>query len=303
MDEAALGDVPERYSVLYDPQLVDEPARLREVAGGARALIVRNRTQVQADLLAALPRLECIGRLGVGLDNIDLEACGERGIAVFPATGMNDTSVAEYVMTAALVLRRGAYYGSGDVASGAWPRQKFIGHEVSGAVLGLVGFGAIARDVARRAQAFGMSVMAFDPYVGGDEAAWQDVRRCSLDDLLACADVISLHTPLTAETQHLIDGDAVSAMKPGAVLINAARGGVVDEDAALAALKAGQLGGLALDVFETEPLDEVAGRRFAGIENLILTPHIAGVTVEANHRISFKTVENVVNALRVKDGG
>jgi (S)-sulfolactate dehydrogenase len=302
MDEAALADVPEHYEVLYDPGLVDDPDRLLEVAGDARALIVRNRTQVRGGLLEAMGKLECIGRLGVGLDNIDVADCAARGIDVFPATGANDVSVAEYVMTAALMLRRKAYACSERVAAGEWPRQAMIGREVSGAVMGLVGLGAIARQVALRAEAFGMTVIAHDPYVAADDAVWDRVGRRSLDALLAEADVVSLHVPLSAETRHLISAAELARMKPGAVLINAARGGVVDETAVLAALSDGRLGGLALDVFEDEPMGAEAGRKFAGLDNVILTPHIAGVTEEPNRRISFATIARVVNRLKENDG-
>ena len=294
MDEAALANIPSRNRVLYDPVLVDDAERLRDVASNARALIVRNRTQVRGDLLEALPRLECVGRLGVGLDNIDLEACRMRGIEVFPATGTNDLSVAEYVITMALVLRRGAYFSSTRVAAGDWPRQELIGLELSGATMGLVGFGAISRQVATRALAFGMRVLAHDPYVSTDDGAWGEVEQCRLDQLYSQADVVSLHTPLNEETRHLIDGAALSKFKHGAVLINAARGGVVDEDAAVDALRSGQLGGLAFDVFENEPLGNGDGAKFSGLENVILTPHIAGVTQEANRRISFVTVSSVL---------
>ena len=302
MDEAALGDVPVRYTVHYDPELVETPERIAERASDARALIVRNRTQVRGALLEALGKLECVGRLGVGLDNIDLEACAALGIDVFAATGANDVSVAEYVMAAALMLRRKAYFSSGRVAAGEWPRQALIGQELSGAVMGLVGFGGIARQVAVRADAFGMSVIAHDPFVTPEDEAWQRVGRRPLDALLAEADVISLHVPLSVDTRHLIGAQAVATCKPGAVLINAARGGVVDEGAVLAALKSGRLGGLALDVFGEEPLGAQTGASFAGLDNVILTPHIAGVTEEANRRISFTTIASVVNKLRENDG-
>lgn len=301
MDEAALADVPERYSVVYDPELVDQPERLMDAAEDARALIVRNRTQVRGALLEAMGRLECVGRLGVGLDNIDVAACAARAIEVFAATGANDVSVAEYVMTAALMLRRKAYGAMAQVAAGEWPRQALIGREASGAVMGLVGLGAIARQVAVRAGAFGMKVIAYDPHVGADDAVWRTVGRRSLGELVAEADVLSLHVPLCKQTRHLIGATEVAGMKPGAVLINAARGGVVCEAAVVAAMRAGRLGGLALDVFEDEPLAAEAGGRFAGLDNVILTPHIAGVTKEANGRISFATIASVVNRLKEND--
>ena len=266
MDEAAVSSLKARYDTLYEPELVDRPDELRGLIASARALIVRNRTQVRGVLLDAAPRLRCVGRLGVGLDNIDVAACKANGIAVFPATGANDLSVAEYVITTATALLRGAYFSSADVAAGKWPRQKLIGRELAGHTVCLVGFGSIAREVGWRAQALGMSVVAYDPLLDAAHPAWQLARNVSLDGVLALADVVSLHVPLTDTTRNMIGAKQLAAMKPGAILINAARGGVVDEAALADALKDGQLGGAALDVFETEPLSAEAGAKFAGIE-------------------------------------
>lgn len=297
MDEAAVALLKREFDVLCDPALVDRPEELLSRAAAARALIVRNRTQVRGQLLEAAQKLECVGRLGVGLDNIDLDACKARGITVYPATGANDLAVAEYVIAAALTLLRGAYLSTGDVIAGSWPRSALMGRELSGKVMGLVGFGAIAREVARRAEALGMSVAAYDPFLPVDHPAWTGVRNLALDALLSKADVVSLHTPLTEKTRHMIDGKALARMKENAVLINAARGGVVDEEALCDALRSARLAGAALDVFEQEPLDASNGARFADIANLILTPHIAGVTDESNVRVSRVTAESVLTHL------
>ncbi|MGO9931922.1 MAG: NAD(P)-dependent oxidoreductase, partial [Steroidobacteraceae bacterium] len=214
-----------------------------------------------------------------------------------PATGANDLSVAEYVITAALMLRRRAWYATGRVIAGEWPRMELIGGELAGAQLGLVGFGAIARLTAAKATALGMKVAAFDPFLPDDHAAWTLATRLTLEEILANCDVVSLHTPLTPQTRRMIDGAALRRMRPGAILINAARGGIVDEVALATALEAGQLGGAALDVFETEPLTPSAAFRFQGIANLILTPHIAGVTEESNVRVSAVTARAVIEVL------
>lgn len=163
--------------------------------------------------------------------------------------------------------------------------------------MGLVGFGSIAREVAWRAQALGMRIAAHDPYVEASDPAWQLARNVSLDGLLELSDVVSLHVPLSETTRHLVGREALSKMKAGAILINAARGGVVDEDALAAALKDGRLGGAALDVFENEPLAKDAGSRFSGISNLVLTPHIAGVTEESNVRVSELVAAKVLEHL------
>ncbi|MEZ5784499.1 MAG: hydroxyacid dehydrogenase [Rhizobiaceae bacterium] len=300
MDDGAVERLSRSYPTLYDPGLVDRPADLIPMLTVVRALVVRNRTQVNAALLDAAPRLECVGRLGVGLDNIDVDACKARRIAVLPATGANDLAVAEYVMTAAMILLRRAYASTAAVVAGKWPRQTLIGGEMSGRTMGLVGYGAIAREVACRAEAMGMTVAAYDPYLPQDHPAWRTVECLDLDALLATADVLSLHTPLTPSTRHMIGADALACMKPDAVLINAARGGVVDEAALCRALREGRIAGAALDVFEKEPLDAVAGASFEGIANLILTPHIAGVTNESNVRVSHKTADSVLAHLKAQ---
>jgi (S)-sulfolactate dehydrogenase len=297
MDETVIRNAFARHDVLYDPALVDDRERLHAALHDARALIVRNRTQVRAMLLAAAPRLKVIGRLGVGLDNIDVEACKARDIAVHPAKGANDGAVAEYVITAALVLLRGAWQATHEVARGDWPRTALIGREIAGKTLGLVGYGGIARETARRAAALGMQVRAYDPHLPDNDAAWAGAQRCELDSLLAGSDVVSLHVPLTPETRNLIDGAALRRMKREAVLINTSRGGVVDEAELAAALRGRRLGGAALDVFEREPLEARDAERFQGAPNLLLTPHIAGVTHESNARVSEVTARAVLACL------
>jgi (S)-sulfolactate dehydrogenase len=270
MDEEALKAIPQKYSVL---------------------------TQVRGALLAACTHLKVVGRLGVGLDNIDMEACAARGIGVFPATGANDLSVAEWVIATAMMLLRGAYHATPDVVSGGWPRNRLMGRELSGKVMGVVGYGAIAREVVTRASALGMTCIAFDPYLPDDHPAWLLARRHGLEPLLREADVVSLHVPLNDTTAHMMDAVRLMRMKPDAILLNAARGGVVDEGALAAALKAGKLGGAALDVFDEEPLSAARGAVFKDCPNLVLTPHIAGVTQESNVRVSHVTVANVLKAL------
>lgn len=298
MDDDAVLSLRQDYSVLYDPALHKDWRRAADEIAQCRALIVRNMTQVRGDLLDAASQLVAVGRLGVGLDNIDLAVCQARNIAVLPATGANDTAVAEYVIAAILTLVRGSYGATPDVAAGAWPRNALIGREVAGRVLGLIGFGGIARQVARRAAALGMELQAFDPHLPAGDAAWSEfgVTRVDLDTLLAGSDAVSLHVPLTDATRGLLGTAALAAMKPGAVLINTARGGVVDEAALAEALRSGRLRGAAIDVFGQEPLP--AANAFQDVPNLILTPHIAGVTEESNRRVSAVTAENVRRVLR-----
>ena len=294
MDEAWVDWLRERSAVTYEPDLPDRPDDLARLAAEAKGIIVRNRTQVRGDLLRA--GFTCVGRLGVGLDNIDMEACAAKGITVYPAHGANTLSVAEYVVTTAAVLLRGAYYLRPQMEAGAWPRGLAgQGREIAGKTLGLVGYGAIARVTAGLARGMGMGVAAYDPHLAVDDPVWENTAALPLENLLATADVISLHVPLTTETRHLINSATLAAMKPGAILINAARGGVVDELALVDALRTGVLGGAALDVFEDEPLG--AEHPFAGVPNLILTPHIGGVTAEANTRVSEMTARSVARHL------
>lgn len=293
MDKTAVARLRSRFETAYDPELVDRREELVDLAREARALIVRNRTQVRGGLLGAAQRLECVGRLGVGLDDIDAAACAARGIAVYPATGANNLSVVEYVMTAALMLLRGAFLSSRAVAAGEWPREPLIGRELAGRTLGLVGYGAIAQEVAWRARDWGMSIAAHDPFLEAGHPAWRIARNLSLDELIEVSDVISLHVPLTEQTANVISAARIATMKPDAILINTARGGVLDEAALADALRAGRIGGAALDVFETEPLTGEAARRFERLDNLILTPHIAGVTRESNVRVSALVADRV----------
>ncbi|MBL8590608.1 MAG: hydroxyacid dehydrogenase [Methylobacteriaceae bacterium] len=297
MDESAVATLRGRHETIYDPGLVDRPDALLALMPAARALIVRNRTQVRGALLAAGARLEVVGRLGVGLDNIDVAACAARNLPVIPATGANDLSVAEWAIAAAMMLLRRAYHATDAVIAGEWPRNRLMGRELSGRVIGLIGFGAIAREVARRAEALGMTAIAFDPLLPADSPHWRGAQRCDLEALLKAADVVSLHVPLTEATRNMIDAARLSLMRKDAVLLNAARGGVVDEAALAAALKAGALAGAALDVFAVEPLTAAAGAVFAGCPNLILTPHIAGVTEESNVRVSTLIAAKVLDAL------
>lgn len=296
MDEAAVAALSARYKVHHDPELFGKPDELAKLVADIPALIVRNQTQVRGDVLAAAKKLKVVGRLGVGLDNIDMNVCSERGIKVFPATGANSLSVVEYVIGSAMMLLRGAYFANAAMVAGEFPKTKLIGREIAGKRLGLVGFGAIARDAAAHGRMLGMTIAAYDPYVPAEDKVWQAAERLELDALLATSDVISIHLPLTPETKGLIGKDAFARMKPDAILINAARGGIMDEAALVAALKGGKLGGAAIDVFAEEPL-RGAGKLFADVPNLILTPHIAGNTVESNGRVSGLVAERVMAAL------
>jgi len=294
MDEAAVASLQTGFETRYDATLVDRRDEMLAALKDVDALIVRNRTQVNPEVLAAAPKLKVVGRLGVGLDNIDLPACKARNVEVIPATGANALAVAEYVLATAMMLLRGTYTSSAAVAAGTWPRGALSnGREIGGKVLGIVGFGGIGRLTAQLARGLGMVVVASDPMIAADATVWQEtgVGCRTLEQLLVESDVVSLHIPLTQETRNSISAARLALMKPDAILINSARGGVVDEAALAQALKAGKLGGAALDVFDAEPLK--AGSALADCPNLILTPHIAGVTAESNTRVSSMIAERV----------
>jgi (S)-sulfolactate dehydrogenase len=298
MDEAAVAALRQRFATTYDAGLVDRRAALLDAVRSADALIVRNRVRVDAELLAAAGELRVVGRLGVGLDNIDLPACAARGIEVIPATGANALAVAEYVLGASLMLLRGAYGGTAAVAAGGWPRGALsTGRELAGKLLGVIGFGSIGRETGRLARALGMRVIGCDTEIATSSPLWAEQHTLPrrLDELLRATDIVSLHVPLTEATRGLIGAAELTLMPPGAILINTARGGIVDEAAVAAALRAGRLGGAALDVFAAEPLP--GGSALVDCPNLLLTPHIAGVTRESNVRVSMLIANKVAAAL------
>lgn len=302
MDEASVTDLARDFRVHYDRELWSKRAALEALLPGLPALVVRNRTKVDAALIDRGDALKVIGRLGVGLDNIDVAHARARAIAVEAAFGSNAVSVAEYVIAMALVLLRGVSYTStAATLAGQWPREACgKGREVGGRHLGIVGFGAIGQLVAARARGMGMTVAATDDFLPADNAAWGHVKRVDLEKLLATSDVVTLHCPLTPETKGLLSAARLAGMKPGAVLINSARGGIVDEAALASALTRGHLGGAALDTFEPEPIDQATREALAGAPNLILTPHIAGVTAESNVRASSMTAAAVRRILSGK---
>ncbi len=299
MDERAVAQLAALHDVLYDPKLVDDMPRLLAEAARADSIVVRNRTQVRGELLQKLTRCKVVGRLGVGMDNIDVPGCEMRGMKVIPATGANALSVAEYVVATAMVLLRGAYTSTTAVAGGGWPRNALSsGREVHGKTLGLIGFGSIGQLTAQLARGLGMQVTAFDAMMDQDHPAFsQHMVRCAgLDEVISMSDVVSLHVPLVDSTRGLFNAARITSMKRGAVLINTARGGIVDMSALADALKSGQLGGAAIDVFDNEPLP--ASSHLESCPNLLLTPHVAGVTFEANERVSFLIADKVLEALR-----
>lgn len=284
--------------VIYDPQLGQKPEELREQAASADAIIVRNQTQVDSALVEASPALKAVGRLGVGLDNIDLEATRAKDIPVVFARNANAVSVAEYVMAAMLECSRTLSAGNRDVKAGNWDRKRFTGSELYGKTLGLVGMGEIARRVARRADAFGMRVVGHDPFVAPYDypVVETGIELVDMNELLQAADFISLHVPLNKGTRGLFSFSVFEKMKHNAWLINTARGGVVNETDLARALDEDLLGGAVLDVLEEEP--PAPDHPLLRHDRVVITPHVAGLTEEAQVNTSVLVAREIVKVLQ-----
>lgn len=271
------------------------PAKLLEIIGDYDALLVRSSTTVTADLIQAGKRLRVVGRAGVGVDNIDVDAATQAGVIVVNAPTGNVVAAAEHTVAMLLALARHIPQADAHVRAGQWKRNQFLGVEVRNKILGTVGLGRVAQEVVRRAQGLGMHVIAFDPYVSADYAAQRGVRLVSMDDLLAESDFLTVHVPLTAQTANLIDRDQLARMKPTARLLNVARGGVINEHALVEAIQAGTIAGAALDVFTDEPLGADSPLRSA--DKIILTPHLGGSTLEAQEQVAEDVALQVIDVL------
>lgn len=269
--------------------------RRRAALETAHGLIVRSATRVDRELMEAAPLLRVIGRAGVGVDNIDLEAATERGIPVLNAPSGNTVSAAELTLALLLSLVRRIPAADRSLREGRWERSALAGTELRGKTLGLIGAGRIGGEVARRAHGFGMRVVAYDPYLTEERAQELGVERLELTELLPRADVVTLHVPLTTDTRGIVGRKELAAMKPTAFLVNAARGGVVDEEALGEALEEGWIAGAAVDTYVTEPLPDDSPLREA--PNLVLTPHLGASTAEAQELVAVEIAEAVRDAL------
>ena len=293
-----LAELEASADVEYDPDLWRDPEALRKKVETADALIVRNQAIVDAALLQSADSLGAVGRLGVGLDNIDLDSARARSVPVVFARNANAVAVAEYVVAAMLDRSRNLRDANDDVRAGNWDRRRFTGTEIHGKTLGLVGVGEIAQRVARRADAFGMRVVGYDPYVAPYDypVIETGVELMGLDDLLEASDFVSLHVPLNPGTRGLLSLPTLRKMKQDAWLINTSRGGVIDEVDLCLALDEGLIGGAVLDVLEREPVP--ANSLLLEQENVVLTPHIAGLTEEAQVKTSVMVAREVLKVLR-----
>ncbi|SRR5579884_1012593 len=271
-------------------------AELCALLPGFEALIVRSRTRVPARAIGGARRLRVIARAGIGVDNIDVDAATHRGILVLNAPESSTTAAAEHTLAMLLALVRHIPQAHAALAAGTWARERFVGTELAGKTLGIVGLGKIGSEVARRASAFGMRVLAYDPYVAEERARRLGVELGPWDAVLRHSDVLTLHVPLGPDTRALIGATELAAMKPGALLVNCARGGLVDEAALLDALDRGHVAGAALDVFAQEP--PPADHPLLSHPRIVVTPHLGGSTVEAQRSIAVEVAEQVLAALR-----
>lgn len=285
--------------VRVDAEYSLSTAALRERIAGYDAVITRSGTALDADFFAAAAgHLKVAARAGVGLENVDVQAATRAGVMVMNIPEVNAVAASEMALALLLALCRNIPQSNAMLREGKWERLQFMGVHLEGKLLGLVGLGRVGRRVAARARAFGMRVIAFDPYVPDDVADSLSVELVeTLDDLLARADFVSLHCQLTDETRGLIGAEQIGRMKAGARLVNAARGGLVDESALLEALKSGHLAGAALDVFQTEPPEGVSAE-LIGLPNVVATSHLGASTYEAQHDVSIRIVRQVLDALR-----
>ena len=298
MEQDSVDKMSENFDVTYDTSLHENQAKLSSLISNTDAVIVRNKTQLTEDLLSKAEQLTFVGRLGVGLDNIDTDYCSNNGIFVQPATGMNADSVAEYVITCSLSLLKNIPIAHHGTSSGQWPRTSIESRELGRKTLGLLGFGVIGKKVSRLAQVFGAKVIAYDPFVKESEASKHNVSLVKQEDLFDLSDVISIHLPLTDQTRNLINARSINLMKQNPIIINSSRGSIVNEKDLLQAYSEKIISGFALDVFSSEPVEEDFYKHISYSMNCILTPHNSGVTTESNVRVSQFIAEKTINFLR-----
>ncbi len=261
----------------------------------ADALIIRSATKADAALIAAATKLKVIARAGVGVDNVDLEAASAKGIAVMNTPAGNTVATAELAFGLMLALARHIPQAYDSMQAGKWDRKSFMGTELRGKTLGIIGFGRIGRAIAKRANAFEMSVIAYDPYVNADQGATAGAEMVTLEALYARADYITLHSLVNDQTYHMVNAESLAQMKRGVRIVNAARGALIDEAALAEAIKSGQVAGAALDVYEEEP--PPAGHPLIGLAGVIDTPHLGASTEEAQVAVAIEASELVVSAL------
>ena len=285
------------FDVRFEPELWKSPDTLAEIVPEFEALIIRNQTVITPELIAVAKKLKVIGRHGVGIDNVDLNAATQAGVLVTYAPEQNAISVAELVIGLVLCLARKIPAADRSTREGNWERHRFTGTEIFNKTMGIIGLGRIGFRVGIRAQSFGMYIVAYDPYVNVDSLNVSELQASllSLEDLCRQADYVTCHLPLTDETRKIFNYEIFCSMKPTAFFINLSRGGIVDEDGLLLALQSDKIAGAALDVRQYEPPEKDI---FSEMENVILTPHIAGMTEESRERVVSRVCKDVAAILQ-----
>ncbi len=295
INKNSLDDLNNNFEIKFDEKLWEKEEELLETIKDYDGLIVRNKTQVNKNILSNAKNLKFIGRLGVGLDNIDTEFCKSKNIHVQPATGMNADSVAEYVISSSMFLIKKIPMFHNGTVKGNWPRTTIKSAEINGKCIGIVGFGTIGRKVADYSLKNGLNVLAYDPYIKKLDDNEKNYKLSSLENVFKDADIISLHLPLTKETKNLINKSSFSKMQKQPIIINTSRGSVINENDLIDAYDQNLISGFALDVFENEPIKKDLYERITSEMNCILTPHISGVTTESNIRVSNFIVKKAID--------
>ena len=295
INQNSLDNLKKKFDVKYEEKLCENKLELEKIIKEYDGLIVRNKTQVNSDILKNASKLKFIGRLGVGLDNIDTEYCKNKDIHVQPATGMNADSVAEYVVSSSMSLIKKIPMFHSGTAKGEWPRTTIKSTEINQKNLGIIGFGTIGKKVAEYSSKNGLKILAYDPYVKEINDKEIDAKLSGLNEIYEKSDIISIHLPLTDETKNMINKLSFSQMKNKPIIINTSRGGIINESDLINAYHENIISGFALDVFENEPIESEFYNKIKPGMNCILTPHISGVTTESNIRVSNFIVKKITD--------
>ena len=294
MDQSALDDLKSIFAVNFDLNLWRDKISILKFSKDTDGIIIRNKTTLSKEILSEFSKLKFIGRLGVGLDNIDMDYCSEKKIKVQPASGLNADSVAEYVIQSALSLLKKIPLLHQETVKGSWPRNSFTLNEIQGKTFGFIGFGEIAKKVFKRLEPFGVHCVAYDPYIDKNSVAEFKIELIDFEKLLQLSNIISIHLPLTNETKELINKDTFKKMTKSPIIINTSRGSIINEYDLLEAYRENLITGFALDVYEKEPVEKKFYDQISNDMNCILTPHIAGVTEESNFRVSKFIAESTI---------
>ena len=286
MNEDSVNLLKKNFNVNYNKTMFESEEKIKKEISNCEAIIVRNKTQLQKSILDNALNLKFVGRLGVGLDNIDKEYCEKKNIHVQTATGMNADSVAEYVIGSSLYLIKNIILFDNNTKKGLWPRSSFTSNELKDKIFGLIGFGAIGKKVCKLAQNFGAKVISYDPYINSNLENEFNLKFTTFDEVIKTSNIISIHVPLNKETKNLINSNVFNKMSKKPILINTSRGSIVNEKDLIDAYKNKNISGFALDVFEKEPVEDNFYKQIDDTFNCILTPHISGVTQESNKKIS-----------------